>query len=59
MKHELTEPEMLELAWQKSEGLYFKEEDGAIVCAEALPNGNAPVGGQHYETIEPSSEAGQ
>lgn len=57
MKAELTEDEMRELGWDKSEGLYLKEMDEQIVYAEALPNGNAPVGGQHYNILEPESSA--
>lgn len=54
MKSELTEDEMKELGWKKSEGLYLKEEDGLIIYATAFPNGNAPVGGQHYNILEQS-----
>lgn len=57
MKTELTEDEMKEFGWNKSDGLYLKEEDGLIAYAYALPNGNAPVGGQHYNILEPESSA--
>lgn len=55
MNTELTEDEMKKLGWSKSADLYLKEMDGAIVYADALPNGNAPVGGQHYNILEPDS----
>lgn len=48
---ELTEQQMADLGWAKVGALYVKQENGFICFAFALPNGNAPIGGDFYQVF--------
>lgn len=57
MKHmrELTESEAAECGLQREGRYYTYHENDIIEYAEALPNGNCPMGKQYFKTM-PSDE---
>lgn len=49
--NELTETKANVEGFKREGRYYIKRENADVVYAEALPNGNCPVGGEHFHVM--------